>query len=141
MLRRNISVILLASFISIAVFGFVAMGEGYGHSHSGCIAATAGGVRGCQDSGEGAETLLFHLRTFKSFSQALGISILALAILCLVALAGLIRTIAETRSTLGHPFYITDTGLTARIYQKTRARIIYWLALHESRADGMLTGA
>lgn len=142
MSRKNIGRVLLASFFAVAVFGFVAMGDGEGHTHGGCIAATASGVRSCQDSGESAASLLFHIKTFKSFSQALSISLVVLAVFVLVELFALKQLAAEKLfNSWGRVCGMVKRIEGVQLYQRTRARIIYWLALHESRADGTLMGA
>src|SRR3989344_1462190 len=54
--------ILIFAFSAIAVFGFLAMNDG--HSHSGCLAATASGGK-CPV--ENAVAGGFHNKVFKSF--------------------------------------------------------------------------
>ncbi|MBI2552753.1 hypothetical protein HYW17_05645 [Candidatus Uhrbacteria bacterium] len=140
MSRRNIGIILLVSFIAIAVFGFIAMGGGSGHAHGGCIAATANGLPSCPGSGENTESLLFHIQTFKSFSQALIGATLLLVGLFLAARSSQERLISDEPKAEWACSCARVIRL-AQLWQKTRQRIIYWLALHESRADVALMGA
>lgn len=60
----------IMSFVGLAVFGFLAMGDhGTGHSLSGCIAALQGGT-GCSVFKGLADFASFHLNAFKVFSSA-----------------------------------------------------------------------
>lgn len=140
MWRRNISIVLLASFITVAVFGFVAMAGGSGHAHSGCIAAAAKGTGRCPSSAENAESSLFHWQTFKSFSQALIVGVLILAgFLSAVWFSGVSLGSGEKARGVSRT-YTVILRLT-QLLQKTRQRIMYWLALHESRPDQIRMGA
>lgn len=62
-----VSVLILFSFATIAIFGFMAMEHG-DHGHMGCIAATAQGG-GCPQSKE-FDFTIFHLEAYKSFSSS-----------------------------------------------------------------------
>lgn len=141
-MQKTFPVILLAAFLSIAVFGFMAMGEAQnGHTHGGCIAATAKGARSCQAAGEGAEALLFHIRTFKSFSQALLAGILVFAMFYFIARYGRLRLAEEAQSLAYHWLSAPAVMRFVQFWQGMRRRIMYWLALHESRADQAFMGA
>lgn len=63
-----VSVLILISFASIALFGFIVM-EHTDHGHMGCIAATLQGG-GCSQSKE-FDFTIFHLGAYKNFSSSI----------------------------------------------------------------------
>lgn len=67
--RFNWTIILLVSFVGVAVFGFAGMAMDPEHSHRTCLAANVQGALPCPESGALA-FLNFHLNAFRSFSLA-----------------------------------------------------------------------
>lgn len=65
----NWTIILLVSFIGVAVFGFVGMAMDPDHLNQTCLAANVQGALPCPESGALA-FLNFHLNAFRSFSLA-----------------------------------------------------------------------
>lgn len=65
----NWAIILLMSFIGVAVFGFVGMAMDPDHLNQTCLAANVQGALPCPESGALA-FLNFHLNAFRSFSLA-----------------------------------------------------------------------
>lgn len=68
-MKRALTIITVLSFISIAVFGFMAIGHGNEHKGRACLATTVNG-QSCPKEFGLAGILAFHLGTFKSFSTA-----------------------------------------------------------------------
>src|SRR3989338_4552443 len=133
-MRRRVGILLLLGFIAIAVFGFIAIGHLHeSAAHGDCIAAISQGVRGCADEGESATSLLFHLRTFKSYSQALLVSILALSVLITFALLRLVPVQSASLLISSRGLDLRPVAMIVKIYGRSRAHIVYWLSLLEAR--------
>lgn len=133
-MRNALVIFIIASVIGIAVFGFLGMG-----GHRACIAATFEGMPACPAQGVGFDDALFHIETFKSFSQA--VSVAAMALLALSVL-----TIAMVWFAQAHLQAITaSTRSTMRLEEirlRSRKRIQRWLTLHEKRDPAsVLVGA
>lgn len=138
---RSISCILLISFIAIAVFGFSAMGHAYaGHTHGGCIAAIAQGLRECSNEGESAQSSLAHIATFKEFSQSVTDDSLVLAVfLAMVVLLALTASLVASQTPVSCLRYFSNFTRHQQILAYARAPFLRWLALHNLRSDQDLT--
>ena len=132
---------LIISFIAIAVFGFSAMGHAYaGHTHGGCIAAIAQGLRGCSNQGESAQSSFAHIATFKGFSQSVTANSLVLAgFLAMVVLLALTASWIASQTPVSRLRYFSNFTLQQQILAYARAPFLRWLALHELRSDHDLT--
>lgn len=129
-MKSVITVFLISSFVSIAVFGVFAMSHGMERGHAGCIAATAQGAD-CPKEESVLSFIAFHLDTLRSFSTAIfGQNILSLFPL-IVSLLLLIAT-GTLYAGLG------AFGLLSQFKQSLepspsplQQHSIRWLALHE----------
>lgn len=76
-MRHSLSIFLIVSFLSVAVFGFLGMGMS-SHDHTGCIAtAVQGGA--CPEALGAAGFINFHFNAARFFSTAvLVVSVLAI---------------------------------------------------------------
>jgi len=116
--------ILIFAFSAIAVFGFLAMNDG--HSHSGCLAATASGGK-CPV--ETAVAVDFHTNVFKSFSLATLVSGLALIILAALA-ASLFKNL-ETASESFRPSFFRHRNMDLRLAPAPR-KVFHWSKIHQN---------
>ena len=66
-MKTLLTILILAGFLGITVFGVTAMSHEEEQGHEGCLAALAGGVN-CPMEASQALFLNFHLNTIKSFS-------------------------------------------------------------------------
>ena len=69
-MRLSLILLVIVSFVGIAVFGVFSMGGHGDHGHNGCIATAVQGVQNCPEENNTLSFLNFHLNTFKSFSSA-----------------------------------------------------------------------
>ncbi|OGL64817.1 hypothetical protein A3B21_03795 [Candidatus Uhrbacteria bacterium RIFCSPLOWO2_01_FULL_47_24] len=129
-MRKVIGILLLSSFIGIAVFGFIAMGHTL--THGGCIASAAQGMNGCMEQGTGTGSVFFHLKIFKSFSQALITSALLALIASFILLGRVMYFNANEIDTTKGQSISFFTIMNAQIWMRARGRFTRWLALHES---------
>ena len=116
--------ILIFAFSAIAVFGFLAMNDG--HSHSGCLAATASGGK-CPV--ETAIAVDFHTNVFKSFSLATLVSGLALIILS-AFVAGLVKNL-ETASENFRFSFLRRRNMDLRLAPAPR-EVFRWNIFHQN---------
>jgi len=120
---KYLTITLILSFISIAVFGVFGMNHGAGH---GCIAATlAGGA--CPETNT-ASFLAFHLGAFKSFGTAtIVLSALAFLILLFSAFGNVFVICAgQTAFKKRNPGIKSDTNFASQ------RQLVHWLAFHEN---------
>ncbi len=78
MFMKYASIVLLFGFVGVAVFGFLAMNHVGAEGHGGCLAAQARNTE-CPGSGD-SDLGLFHINAFKSFSLAIVLAVLSLAV-------------------------------------------------------------
>lgn len=123
--RGYFAIILLVSLISIGVFGFLGMG-----GHRACLAATFEGMPACPAQGVGFGDALFHIETFKSFSQAVGTAAVVLLLLIVLTIAGM-RSIPVHLPSL--TTYAQGTVQLEEIRLHSCQRMQRWLTLHEKR--------
>ena len=133
-------VLLIAGFVGIAVFGFLAINHGNGHEHAGCIATTAKGI----DCPLGANTILFaifHLDIIKSFSTAIFNYDYSGSLILLAFIIFLVGWI--TRFKIG--FNLPRLAIVQYCYRSRetyffslRQNLTGWLALHENSPAGLL---
>lgn len=133
-MKSAFTTLLIFSFLGIAVFGIFAMNHGSGHSHSGCIAATAQGTD-CPKEENTIPFLTFHLDAFRSFSTAtfgdnLASAFLLLIALVLIAALGVIAGISPARPALAMN-YRRRQFLESHSFPFQR-ELTHWLALHEN---------
>lgn len=133
-MKTALTIFLITGFLGIAVFGVFAMNHGAGHSHSGCIAATAQGTD-CPKEENAFQFLAFHLDAFRSFSTATFGDNLAGALLLLIALI-LTITVGVITS-----IYLTPPALATNYHRRQflesysfpfQRELTHWLALHEN---------
>ena len=131
------TIILVTSFIGIAVFGVFGMhGNGMqGHddmASSNCIAATAKGMD-CPKETEPINFFNFHLDAFRSFSTAtfganLLASLLVLTLLFIgVVLSTLLDNLAHPQLNLAYSRYEPE-----QFSSPHKQQLLRWLALHEN---------
>ncbi len=143
-MHKGLYWLLLITFISIAVFGFVAMGStGTEHAHNGCIAATAR-VSTCESV---AYDFLFHISVFKSFSQAMiGSSMILIALM--LFLFGISQSAPDRIVSLVS--YIRCNGQASRyriqvlsdiLQYRARAYFMKWCSLQRGDAQHALARA
>lgn len=99
-MKFAITFFVIIGFLSIAVFGFLAMGHQSGGIHSGCIATTAKALGVCPNA-NGASAAAFHLSVYKGFSTAI---LLAFAAELLLIMAVMSRLGASLKISAGAPF-------------------------------------
>ena len=133
-------VLLIAGFVGIAVFGFLAINHGNGHEHAGCIATTAKGI----DCPLGANTILFaifHLDIIKSFSTAIFNYDYSGSLILLAFIIFLVGWI--TRFKIGFDLPALAAIQYRHCSKETyffplRQNLTGWLALHENSPAGFL---
>lgn len=132
-IRNVIVIFIIASVTAVAVFGFLGMS-----GHNACIAATFEGLPACPAQGAGFGDALFHIETFKSFSQAVSVAAIALLVLSVLAIA--LVWFGHTR--LPMLAYAPNTIRREEIRFHSRKHTRKWFSLHEKRdPDGGLVGA
>lgn len=124
------TILLVTSFVGIAVFGAFAMN--HDGDHSGCIAATASGI-GCPKESNPDDLLILHLTTYRGFSLAtLGENatnslLLAFALLFVISLKRVPKIPTQTLQFILSRYQLDDSFSRSEKQQLTR-----WLALHEN---------
>ncbi len=81
-MKYLLSLLLIISFISLSVFGFVIFNQDMDHQKGGCLAATSDGVPCPVNT---LDFILHHILALKIFSKSLISPIFTLAILMIVA--------------------------------------------------------
>lgn len=133
-MKSALTILLLVSLASIAIFGFLAMNHGASHF---CIAALANGLDCLGDNS--FSSLLFHANAYKSFSNA-------------VFNAEFLRTSAIVLLIIGISFAFLFPDSSSRLplsqfrYQKISGFFLsiakkcfsYWIALHEKRDPSLV---
>ncbi|MDO8505931.1 MAG: hypothetical protein Q7S48_05165 [bacterium] len=143
-MHKGLYWLLLITFISIAVFGFLAMGHASnGHMHGGCIAAAARAST-CESD---ADDSFFHINVFKSFSQAM-ISSAMLFISALLFLFWISQLARKTVTSLVSYLYAVGEPLRYRMrifsgMLRYRARVYFmkWCSLQRGDAQHTLARA
>ncbi|MBI4085897.1 MAG: hypothetical protein HY433_01475 [Candidatus Liptonbacteria bacterium] len=131
-MKPILTILLVGSFIGVAVFGFAGMHNGMEAHDGDCIAATAQGA-GCSKQASPVDYAAFHLNAFKIFSSAafsenfLSVLLPALAALLLIGL-GFFRQFL---------FMPPQPILSRHKFRNTfsfpqKREFIRWLALHEN---------
>lgn len=132
MMSRFFTLLIIFSFIGIAVFGVFAMNHGVSHDH-GCLAAIARAAD-CPDNGSIFDFISFHLNTFKVFSTAVlgeNFSSILLLVMFLLAVA------LDISAGKIFAFPQTDSNLYQRNFYESfislfKSQVNCWLALHEN---------
>lgn len=132
-MTRLIHIILLVSFLSIAVFGFAGIG------HQGCLATISKGPACIAQNVFSAAN--FHVGVFKSFSLAILLTLTLAAAMVMVLLWRLTSNLSSI-SSINLPSrrvkFLAAFGMTGSWLPKLR----FWYALHERRAvDALNKGA
>ena len=133
-MKSAYTIILLTSFLGIAVFSSLAINHGNGQEHIGCIATTAKG----EDCPLSINTILFtifHLDTIKSFSTAVFNDSYPSSLILLILLILLIGWISYFR--VGSDLLVLTTAQYHHRPRETyffplRQNLTSWLALHEN---------
>lgn len=124
------TILLIGSFIGMAVFGFVGMHHGM-QAHAGdCAAATAQGMD-CPKQATLADYLAFHFDAFRKFSTAtfgdIAASLLTLSLLVIaVAFGASLGKLAPPK------FAYYRLERPDSFGPSSQYRFISWLALHEN---------
>ncbi|OGY68027.1 MAG: hypothetical protein A3H63_01665 [Candidatus Harrisonbacteria bacterium RIFCSPLOWO2_02_FULL_45_10c] len=132
-MKSALTIILIFSFVGIAVFGFSAMNHGSGHT--GCIAATSRLID-CPANASGIlDFIAFHLNAFQNFSVAVISDNLLTAFLFFAAFLFAIA-LRPANSKLSPAFL--NPGANWRIKYKEpfanplKSQLTHWLILHEN---------
>ncbi len=125
-MKSLLAIFLIFGFLSVAVFGFLAVGhEGQGHVN--CLAALSNGFTCVENSPIALAN--FHLSALKNFSTAIfeNISAIVFALVLLLVLAGVaVFRDAKISFASRTAFYFEN------IIFSGANRIIHWLSLHEN---------
>lgn len=126
--KQIFSLLLIAGFVAVAVFGVFAMHPQNSHG-AGCIAAIAKG-QPCLGEKDIFASLNFHINSFKEFSTAVFGGTIFAAFILFAALALALASI------LGQPTNFV-TSCQARRFSEQRSlplqrKFIHWLARHEN---------
>lgn len=140
-MRRYAFVMILMSFVVMAIFGFAGMAGG--HGHQACIASTAQGVARCfSGNGESAADF-FHINVYKTFSLAI-VSGAVIGVIWLVRFYNMTGTMQNTDAETHRGFSPNGRVAFAYVnrYTQFRVTVLNWLALHALNADeAVLHGA
>lgn len=134
-MKSVFTILLIFSFLGIAVFGVFAMSHGAGYGHNGCIAATVNG-QPCPEDNNPLQFLAFHLDAFRSFATATFGDHFASALFLLIAL---VLTVAVGIIGVIHPAPPTSaTNYRCRQFLESysfpfQREFTHWLTLHEKR--------
>ena len=127
-----LSLIVISSFLGIAVFGFMAMSPDANGHHSGCIAATAQGA-GCPAEAETLGFVSFHLRAFKNFSSAtFGEQFAAPFLLALILCIGFGIKANRHIQTVSSRFISQFQKHFVHLIVPLKLNLARWFALHEN---------
>ena len=131
-----LTTILLAGFVSIAVFGVFGMNHGNGQGHDmvskNCIAATAKGMD-CPKEAKPLDFAAFHINVFKVFSLAtfgeniMNALLLAFTSLLFIGLAFFSQFLFRPPQLALYRYRFRDSFSPPQKQELTR-----WLALHEN---------
>lgn len=133
-MKQWLTVLTILSFISIAVFGFMAMGHGNEHGGEACLATTING-KGCPKEFGLAGVLNFHLGTFKSFSTAVFAEAASVMYLALVLFAVVIISAIRLQSFSNYKqasFTYRRRYLDQPSASFFKSENFRWLSLHEN---------
>ena len=132
-MKSVFTVVVIGSFLAIAVFGVFAMNHGGEHSY-GCLAATARGVADCPNQANPFAFLAFHLDAFKSFSTATVGSPLASALLVMLALifASFLTLFFKDTAPVPSRLQVHRRKRQESFGFPFRLQLNRWLALHEN---------
>jgi hypothetical protein len=129
-MKSFLTILLVTSYIGVAVFGFLGMHHKGAHGDGGCIASTARGMDCPKEAGP-IDLETFHLDAFKSFSLAtfgeniastLSLAFASLFFLCLVFPAAFFRPLQ----------FVFYRQRFRGSFSRERQALIRWLALHEN---------
>jgi hypothetical protein len=129
-MKSFLTILLVTSYIGVAVFGFLGMHHKGAHGNGGCIASAARGMDCPKEAGP-IDLETFHLDAFRSFSLAtLGESITSMLSLAFASLffLSLVFPAAFFRP-LQFVFY---RQRFRRFFSREQQALIRWLALHEN---------
>ncbi|MBI2042037.1 MAG: hypothetical protein HYT20_03400 [Candidatus Nealsonbacteria bacterium] len=119
-MKSALIILLVLSFMGIAVFGAFGMNHGNGHG-SGCIGAIANG-RECAGENNSLQSINFHLKTFKSFSTAIFLLIASLTLAANLRVIADIQEVAQNKQ-----FVVIEQRFSLR-----QQKFTHWLAIHEN---------
>ncbi len=128
-MRFFLPTVLIISFVSIAVFGFVAMNH-RGGNHFGCVASTAKAIN-CSNRLDTLAFISFHFGVLKSFSAATTASLTIAALLLISALAAVLITNLRANKILNFLAFKLSIKETDSYFAK-KQQLIRWLAIHEN---------
>lgn len=133
-MKSAFTILLILSFVGIAVFGVFAMNHGDNYGHNGCLAKTAQKID-CPKATGAISFLNFHLDAFKKFSTATLADNFANALLLFLALILVIRLKIIANIQPASPVLVTNYHRRRFFespsfpYQRELAR---WLALRKN---------
>ena len=134
--KNSLTIFIAVTFMGMAVFSFLAMGDhGPGHNVGGCIAVLLGETN-CSVFGGLIGFASFHLDAFKFFSSAdfsattaMGLVFFAAALVFYAASSGRLLNFEFSKSAFSSVVaYSADYGFYTPMEQDFRN----WLALHEN---------
>jgi len=133
-MKQLLTLAVLASVLSIAVFGFAAMAHGEGHSHE-CLGATAAGEP-CPTEGNALPFATFHLNILRSFSTGVFDGTASAAALSLLSVFAILLFAAVFLDLSPPPelsFVSTFRPLRREDFvSPSTRRVSRWLSLHEN---------
>jgi hypothetical protein len=137
-MKQLLTLAVLASVLSIAVFGFVAMAHGEGHSHE-CLGATAAGEP-CPTEGSAIPFAAFHLDVLRSFSTGVFDGTASTAALSLLSIFAILL-FAVALLNLSPPPELSFAGTFRPLKREdfvspAARRVSRWLSLHENSPSG-----
>lgn len=133
-MKKFLTIFLISSVVSIAVFGIIAMSQMDEHGHGQCIASAAqGGLVPCPEDGAGS-VISFHFSAFSKYSVAVVKKnflpfALVLTALILLSLLGRLRRL--TPAVTPGPMN-TSTALHRLVATLSKEPFLNWLALREN---------
>ena len=124
--------LLLVSFICVAVLGLFGMNHESGH-HGACLAATAEGAL-CPKESEPMDSVLFHFDAFRSFSLvAFSGGVTGALLLLFASLLSIVIGVVFFNSAFFRPPQIAFHLYRLREFSSFwEWKLIRWLSLHEN---------
>ena len=133
-MKLAFKILLVFSFVGVAVFGFAMMGDGSGH-HGGCLAALAQRTD-CPLANSWFSFINFHLNAFRNFSAAVfgSLSLLnaAAIILVLVSAVALVAILGSRAAVLLFIYYFRGRQFSKKPPFLSERKFARWLAFHEN---------
>ncbi len=121
-MKSLLTILLIISFVGVAVFGFISMIYGVEHG-LGCIANNVGGTGLCPR--HDITNFLFHLDAFKFFSKAI------LSAFLIIFISGVIFSILpKPLNSDEEDDYIIAFNKISRPRARFKTQLNHWLSLH-----------